>query len=163
MEPTSTPVPEDAAPEVVTDEVVETPVEAPVEASEVLVEEPASVDGGVAPPPEPVAVTVSASPSEEGFSLYNGVGTTLLAVLLGIVIVDSHQGAVDAGGRHHARSRSERRHHLGLLLLAIASRAHDEQVEDHADQENRQQRAQTFHEYTPRRPRRQDGALGPGA
>jgi hypothetical protein len=94
MEPTSTPVPEDAAPEVVTDEVVEAPVEAPVEASEVLVEEPASVDGGVAPPPEPVAVTVSASPGEEGFSLYNGVGTTLLAVLLGIVIVAGVQWSV---------------------------------------------------------------------
>lgn len=90
MEPTPTPVSEEVPSEVVTD----APVEAPVDAPEVLVAAPDSVDGGVAPPPEPVEVTVSASPDAEGFSLYNGVGTTFLAVLLGIVIVAGVQWSV---------------------------------------------------------------------
>lgn len=93
MEPVPAPVTEDA------------PSEPVPETTEVLVEEPSSVDGGVAPPPDPVVVTVTApvaeteveppmASPEEGFSLYNSVSTTLLAVLLGIVIVAGVQWSV---------------------------------------------------------------------
>jgi len=84
---------------------------------EVLVEPPVSVGAGVSPPPTPITVVVSeevattppAKPSPF-VSLYDSAGTSLLAVVLGIIIVGGVQwiGARSFhgnGGEHKALTR----------------------------------------------------------
>lgn len=84
MEPVPTPVAEDAPAEGVSD----VPAETPPVVEEAAVAAPAQ-DGTPA-----VAATPPAPAHDEEFSLYNSVGTTLLAVLLGIVIVSGIQWSV---------------------------------------------------------------------
>lgn len=82
----------------------------------VLVEAPVAVDAGVAPPPEPVVVVATeaapapAAPATGFVSLYDSAGTSLVAVILGIIIVGGVQwiGARSfhgGGGEHKALTR----------------------------------------------------------